>query len=529
MNLQQNKSSHRRGHTLVEAVVVIALIGAISAITIPIATTVESSARDVKLTQRVRTLNSAVVAYIGSGGNLDGLTDAADIIDRLKLSLSDEDRKGHIGFGGAAVDQRLSVRLVDEVAYSPKRVAVWNSAKKRFQISTNATAGSAIAEFTLDESAIPDISLTKADRRQSAFQFNRGDGWVWAYVDSEPAPALTPSVFATNIPETEPFVPSGPVVEVAGINTVSATLGTNLAINPGFEEDIEKGEADRIYGPSEGLNAYYIDQGEVFGWNTTASDGLIEIWESGFNGVDAYNGDRFVEFNATEVSTLYQKVNTEGARSVRIFFAHGQRVKSSEQLRLYVGLNEPIQKSDTQQLEDLEAQGFEMVLETNTDAVGGWRTYSAEYTITGNPANLYFAFQSIGEFQGKSFGNFLDDVSFQAVRDREVTGLQIDLTQGTSISNIIESGTVKLVGAKPGDRLSIEGLPDFLSYRVDVSTETEEITLAIEGDAFRWDYESAFSRVTFSTDSEDETPRTLFFSVDDGYAVSEPVPFEITF
>jgi hypothetical protein len=48
----------------------------------------------------------------------------------------------------------------------------------------------------------------------------------------------------------------------------------------------------------------------VPGWTTTASDALIEIWSSGFNGVASPDGEQFAELNATQDSELYQDVAT---------------------------------------------------------------------------------------------------------------------------------------------------------------------------------------------------------------------------
>ncbi|GAA3294630.1 hypothetical protein GCM10020295_19590 [Streptomyces cinereospinus] len=48
----------------------------------------------------------------------------------------------------------------------------------------------------------------------------------------------------------------------------------------------------------------------VPGWLTTASDHMIELWRSGFNGVPAAEGTQFAELNANQVSTLYQDLPT---------------------------------------------------------------------------------------------------------------------------------------------------------------------------------------------------------------------------
>ncbi|HEY7823145.1 MAG TPA: hypothetical protein VIG24_09940, partial [Acidimicrobiia bacterium] len=52
------------------------------------------------------------------------------------------------------------------------------------------------------------------------------------------------------------------------------------------------------------------NQRDVPGWNTTATDGKIEIWSTGFGGVVAEEGDQFAELNATQPSEFYQSVDT---------------------------------------------------------------------------------------------------------------------------------------------------------------------------------------------------------------------------
>ncbi|MCA9058232.1 MAG: hypothetical protein KDA85_07020, partial [Planctomycetaceae bacterium] len=60
------------------------------------------------------------------------------------------------------------------------------------------------------------------------------------------------------------------------------------------------------------------------GWKTT--DSAFEIWGTGFNEVDAYDGDQFVELNAKIDGTLYQDATGIKAGSVLEFtFAHRGR------------------------------------------------------------------------------------------------------------------------------------------------------------------------------------------------------------
>src|SRR3989442_1070026 len=50
----------------------------------------------------------------------------------------------------------------------------------------------------------------------------------------------------------------------------------------------------------------YFHESDVPGWSNTASDKKIELWQSGYQGMDSEDGGQHAELNATEYSTLYQ-------------------------------------------------------------------------------------------------------------------------------------------------------------------------------------------------------------------------------
>ena len=84
--------------------------------------------------------------------------------------------------------------------------------------------------------------------------------------------------------------------------------------NGGFEE------------PPFGSGANFPNQADVTGWSTTASDGRIEIWVSGFNGVPSAEGRQFAELNAFLASTLFQEVPTTPGQTVSWSLAHRGRL-----------------------------------------------------------------------------------------------------------------------------------------------------------------------------------------------------------
>lgn len=68
-----------------------------------------------------------------------------------------------------------------------------------------------------------------------------------------------------------------------------------------------------------------IDSNVLSCWHTTAQDGLMEIWHSGYNGVPAYSGYQFLEINANYTGTVYQNLILKPGSHINISFAHRGR------------------------------------------------------------------------------------------------------------------------------------------------------------------------------------------------------------
>lgn len=80
--------------------------------------------------------------------------------------------------------------------------------------------------------------------------------------------------------------------------TISSLFVTGSAqaglVNGGFEE-------------ASSVTSYsFLLPANVPGWKTT--DSVIELWQTGFNGVSAYQGEQFAEIDAHILGTLYQDV-----------------------------------------------------------------------------------------------------------------------------------------------------------------------------------------------------------------------------
>lgn len=60
-------------------------------------------------------------------------------------------------------------------------------------------------------------------------------------------------------------------------------------------------------------------------WSTTASDGKIEVWGSGFSGVNSAGGSQHVELNATQAASMYQDFPVISGSTYTICFSHRGR------------------------------------------------------------------------------------------------------------------------------------------------------------------------------------------------------------
>src|SRR4051794_41285523 len=66
----------------------------------------------------------------------------------------------------------------------------------------------------------------------------------------------------------------------------------------------------------------FLQDSQVPGWYTSASDHAIELWSTPYYGVTAGSGRQFAELNANMASTLYQDVPTTPGQTLRWQLLH---------------------------------------------------------------------------------------------------------------------------------------------------------------------------------------------------------------
>jgi WD40 repeat protein/serine/threonine protein kinase len=166
--------------------------------------------------------------------------------------------------------------------------------------------------------------------------------------------------------------------------------------NPGFEEPrLRKGA--------------FEFRTRIPGWKTTSEQ--FEIWSTGFLGVDAYEGEQFVELNAREEGTLYQdQADIAKDAVIEFSFAHRGR-NGNDTLKLTItdlGADNAAGGDDDQ----------ELFVKEYTTGQNAWAVYesTSEPSIKALGHKVRFAYTAIHATGGKgpdnTEGNFLDSADF---------------------------------------------------------------------------------------------------------------------
>ncbi|HWN68513.1 MAG TPA: DUF4215 domain-containing protein [Haliangium sp.] len=225
------------------------------------------------------------------------------------------------------------------------------------------------------------------------------------------------------IHESSPRVPrlagaSLAVALFATVTTAPAWAQSNRSIiNGGFEQP-----------PVPAGTFQIIDENNIPGWETSATDSLMELWGTGFLGVPAFAGNQFAELNANQVATLFQPLCLVPGDTVNWSFAHRGR-SGTDTIRLTIGTDQ---------------------VTTESTGSADWAVYSGTYTptITAS-APVQFFFESVDAAGGSgSAGNFLDAVEIVLPPHFEVSGGagNDDEATGGNLPVLLVSGTMTTPG-----------------------------------------------------------------------------------
>lgn len=184
------------------------------------------------------------------------------------------------------------------------------------------------------------------------------------------------------------IVPPGHLeaASAAPLDPASCPPGVSL-VNGGFEQ------------PQVPTGSYRPTAASLVpGWDTSASDNLIEMWSTGFGGIPSHTGNQFVELNANEESTLFQDVATTPGQTLTWSLAHRGRY-GEDVMRVLVGAPEG----------ELTPAGPDI-----RDA-RSWGVHTGTYVVPAGQTVTRFAFESVSSSNGATVGNFLDSISFGTV------------------------------------------------------------------------------------------------------------------
>jgi len=174
----------------------------------------------------------------------------------------------------------------------------------------------------------------------------------------------------------------GTAVGLTALLAAPMMASGNLLTNGGFESSPALTQGGNNWG--------FFTPDLVPGWDS--EDNNIEIWKTGFNGVNAYEGGQFAELNAHPETggafTLFQDIVTNIGQDYELTFAYRARSGSgTESFNVTAGgLNQDI---------------------ANTSS-NGWTLFSGMFTASTELTRLMFT--SVNP-ETETLGNFLDEVS----------------------------------------------------------------------------------------------------------------------
>jgi uncharacterized repeat protein (TIGR01451 family) len=176
-------------------------------------------------------------------------------------------------------------------------------------------------------------------------------------------------------------------------------------------------------------NFEIITNGSVVGWDSTT--GEIELWDSNFNGVPAFNGNVFAEMNANVNGTLYQNICLINGEPIGWTFAHRARAggAATQTARFQVA------NSGGTVLQTLATQAS-----TTANQIWNVNTGNTTYNGASGLQRVQFNTPDTG-----SFGNFLDGIQMTLrpfIQLSVATGTGVESVPSANIPTLVITGLV---------------------------------------------------------------------------------------
>ncbi|MDI2146207.1 DUF4347 domain-containing protein, partial [Pseudomonas sp. ITA] len=196
----------------------------------------------------------------------------------------------------------------------------------------------------------------------------------------------------------------------------------------------------------------YFNENVVPGWETDASDNLIEFWHTGFNGVPAYEGNQLAEINATQNAALFQNFTPTQGSLVGITFSHRGR-DGTDVMRVVAT--------------DLGADGLigtaddtVLLSEQFSDNNTQWGTYNRVLTNQATGHIIRFEFRAVSTASGDpTSGNLVDGIQplegkgaatitqINIVPVADIVNDQVRTSEDTPLTFNVITGTNEVSGA----------------------------------------------------------------------------------
>lgn len=258
--------------------------------------------------------------------------------------------------------------------------------------------------------------------------------------------------------------------------------------NPSFE-------ANDPAGPGA-PNFEILPIASVQGWSSTT--GEIELWDSNFNGVPAYQGNVFAEMNANTNGTLFQNICLINGEPFGWTFAHRARAggPATQTARFQVA------SSTGTVIQTLATQSS-----TTANQVWNVNTGTATYTGTSGLQRVQFTTNDAG-----SFGNFLD-------------AIQLTLRPFVQISAASSTGAESVPNANMATLLVTGTAPNAINVIVTITGGT-----ATRGSDYTTPGNAATFTVTIPAGTYFNSPIALGINVVDDTVVetAETIAFSIS-
>ena len=189
----RKNASRRAGFSLIEIMIAILVISMLSGVAFISYGTTRKSAHQLAMQGDVSMINKAIRGYIASGGSLDGITDSADVLAKLKTKPAASQKATIAGISGPFVDLRLELKPATSANPTSLVYVPENSAFKMVDDSSGL-----VVNVNESLAGIP----VATEERHVSLALATQDNWVWDYTNRgvQDRPAASRPLDHRNIP-----------------------------------------------------------------------------------------------------------------------------------------------------------------------------------------------------------------------------------------------------------------------------------------------------------------------------------------